>query len=60
MTMRRNGDVYSAEFGPFEYKTVPDNTTETIKITITARDSAGNESKTEVEVDVHSLAECFG
>lgn len=49
-----------ATFGPFPYLTVPANTSATITITITARDSAGNASTTTRQVVVHSTEKCFG
>jgi len=48
-----------ATFGPFPYLTVPDNTTSTITITITARDTAGNASSTTRQVVLNSTAKCF-
>ena len=60
VTMSRSGSTYSTVFGPFDYLTVPDNAAPDVPITITARDAAGNSSAVEVQVTVHSLAECFG
>jgi len=53
--------TYVAEFGPFTYPTVNDLDPyfESIGVTITVRDDAGNEAKTVVTVVVHSLASCF-
>ena len=48
-----------AQFGPFPYLTVPDNTHPTITIAITARDTRGNTSTATTTVVVHSTAECF-
>lgn len=54
------GGVYSADFGPFVYLTVADNTAPSIEVIIVARDIANNETKTTVGVVVNSLAKCFG
>ncbi len=59
VAMSRSGDLYSTTFGPFEYLTVPDGSAPPLTIIITARDAAGNESKTSVTVTVHSLADCL-
>jgi len=47
-----------AQFGPFPYLTVPDNTQPTITITITARDTHGNTRTATTTVVVHSAAQC--
>ena len=53
------GGVYSADFGPFDYLTVADNTAPSIDIVIMATDNANNEAKTTVGVIVNSLSKCF-
>ena len=58
--MTRSGNIYTAMFGPFTYLTVPDNTAPSIGILLSAKDVAGNESKTTLAVTVNSLARCFG
>lgn len=58
--MSRSGNSYTATFGPFDYLTVPDNTAQAVTITIEAKDAAGNSSKANRIVTVHSTAECFG
>ena len=52
--------VYAATFGPFSYLSVPDNTSPSILIVITASDAAANESKASANVVVNSLSKCFG
>ena len=61
VSMTPSGNTYSANFGPFVYPTVPDNTDEPtpVGIIITAVDAAGNDSKTTTSVLVNSLASCF-
>jgi RNA polymerase sigma factor (sigma-70 family) len=58
--MTPSGATYSTQFGPFSYLSVPDNTSPSISILITASDEAGNESKTSTAITVNSLAKCFG
>ena len=58
--MTPSGTTYSTQFGPFSYLSVPDNTSPSISIIITALDNAGNESKTSTAITVNSLAKCFG
>jgi len=58
--MTASGSTYTASFGPFPNPTVPDNTTVSVSITITARDIAGNQSTATTTVAVSSLALCFG
>jgi hypothetical protein len=52
---------YRTAFGPFTYPTVTDLDPyhESISVIITARDVAGNESKTAITIIVNSLADCF-
>lgn len=52
--------VYTADFGPFSYLTVADNTIQVIDVVITATDLASNETKTTINVTINSLAKCFG
>jgi hypothetical protein len=58
--MTPSGTTFSTQFGPFSYLSVPDNTSPSIGIIITALDDAGNESKTSTAITVNSLAKCFG
>jgi RNA polymerase sigma factor (sigma-70 family) len=58
--MTPSGSAYSAQFGPFSYLTVPDNTSPSISIFIIATDAAGNQSNTSSAITVNSLATCFG
>jgi hypothetical protein len=58
--MGGSGPSYSTTIGPFSHLTVPDNTTRTVSIVITARDQEGNQATASVSVRVHSLSECFG
>lgn len=61
VNMSPAGDgFYSGTFGPFEYLTIPDNTTQNVTITIEAVDTSGNSAKANVAVTVNSLAKCFG
>jgi len=60
VTMLSVSGIYTADFGPFSYLTVADNTTQVIDVVITATDLAGNETKTTINVTVNSLAKCFG
>jgi RNA polymerase sigma factor (sigma-70 family) len=53
------GGSYTADFGPFQAGTVPDNTASSITITVTAVDREGNESRSSVSVTVNGIAECF-
>jgi hypothetical protein len=60
--MSKNGNTYSATFGPFEADTVPYSPLNPLEvpITIEAGDAAGNFNKTIVTVIVHNIGECFG
>ena len=59
LPMMPGDGVYAANFGPFDYLSVPDNTSPSIVIVIRATDGAGNESKASVNVVVNSLGTCF-
>ena len=59
VAMNPSGDIYTAQFGPFAYLSVLDNTSPTIGIVIRAQDAVGNETKTTVSLVVNSLAKCF-
>jgi hypothetical protein len=60
VTMTRSGSTYSGTFGPFPYLTIPDSTDEIVTITVTARDTAGNQTTGQIAVRLHSLGTCFG
>jgi hypothetical protein len=57
--MVKSGNTYTATFGPFAYLTVPDNTVETVTVTMTATDTSANTTKTSRTIDAHSLGQCF-
>ncbi len=52
--------TYSATFGPFPYLTVTDNSFESVTLTITASDAAGNSAATVGSITVRSTSTCFG
>jgi RNA polymerase sigma factor (sigma-70 family) len=59
MSMSLVAGSYTADFGPFQAGTVPDNTSPLITVSIVATDAVGNTSTTSVAVTVYSIAVCF-
>ncbi len=59
VTMNGVGGLYQTTFGPFDYPTVLDSSSESIAVTLKATDLAGNQSTTMTAVTVHSLLGCF-
>jgi hypothetical protein len=61
-TLSLSQGVYTMTFGPYESPTVTDKSpySEDVTISVTARDTAGNESKITVSVTVNSVWKCFG
>jgi hypothetical protein len=60
-TMNLSGGTYSTTFGPFDSPTIPpeDPFFETVTVTITARDAAGNTSSVARGITVNSVWKCF-